>query len=136
MTTTLRGVGRRPLPPRDERDWVTSGELQRTSGITYRQLDYWCSTGLLTALPGETASARFSDLPITAENPGSGYTRRFHEDQVRRARLLRDLLNAGFALQVCRQIIDELFQHGRAQTGVLTVVLTDQAYLEQHQEKS
>lgn len=96
-----------PTPPRSERDWVTSEELIRGAGITYRQCDYWCRTGLLDTLEDRT--------------PGSGYLRRFHEDQVIKAYVLRNLVDVGLSLQICRHIIDDFLAHGSIDLGPFTL---------------
>lgn len=100
-----------PVPPRDERDWVFSTELQAEAAITYRRLDYWTRTGLLQPLHED----------IT---PGTGHVRRYPVDQVERARAIATLLDAGVSLPVCRQVIDDLVATGHATSGQLTFVLT------------
>lgn len=97
------------LPPREDRDWVTSQELLEHAGISYRQLDYWCRTSLLT--------------PIGAATPGSGLMRRFTEHQAERAWLIHALLESGMSLQMIRQVIDEIQQTGTVQIGVLTITI-------------
>ena len=105
----IPNIGTR-LPDRDTRDWVTSSELlNAVPQITYRQLDYWCRTGLLT--------------PVDEATPGSGWTRRFHEGQVMRARVIAILLDAGVQLPTVRLVVDELVATGRAASGALTFVL-------------
>lgn len=109
MTTPRRRVVQQlgiPIPPRDERDWATSIELVEEAGITYRQCDYWCRTGLLHHL---------DDLH------GAGTTRRFAQDQVERAHLIRVLLEGGMTLPVVRDVIDEIQETGTVQIGVLTI---------------
>lgn len=83
--------------------WVTSHELCNLTGITYRQVDYWCRTNLLT--------------PIDEEPPGSGRSRRFHTDQIHRGAVLGDLTAIGVSLQVCRQIIDDVVRDGTVTLG-------------------
>ena len=98
------------LPDRDQRDWVTSSELlNAVPQITYRQVDYWTRTGLLTALDDA--------------NPGSGWTRRYHEDQIPRARVIATLLASGVRLPTVRLVVDDLVATGRAISGALTFVL-------------
>lgn len=97
------------LPPREDRDWVTTSELIAETGISYRQADYWCRTGLLTTLDAAT--------------PGSGWTRRLGQDQVVRARAIAALLEAGVAVTVIRQVVDELVATGAATSGHLTFLL-------------
>jgi DNA-binding transcriptional MerR regulator len=93
--------------PRDERDWVTSHELLTDASITYRQLDYWCRTGLLTT--------------IHNPNPGSGHLRVFPLSQLERARAVRELLDAGMALTVIRDVVDQYAAHGHVVVGGITL---------------
>lgn len=97
------------LPPRDERDWVTTQELLNDARITYRQADYWIRTGLLTTL----------DDP----RPGTGHVRRLAEAQVERARAIAALLEAGISLPVIRHVVDDLVATGQATSGHLTLHL-------------
>jgi DNA-binding transcriptional MerR regulator len=95
------------IPPREDRDWVTSTELVEESGISYRQADYWTRTGLIR--------------PLEAANPGSGCIRRFPEDQITRATTIRDLLVAGIALQIIREVIDQVTEHHAVRLGAITI---------------
>lgn len=61
-------------------------------GVTYRQLDYWCCTGLLR--PG-ASSAR----------PGSGNDRRFTETDLVVVAGVKRLLDAGVSLQRVRSVL-------------------------------
>lgn len=97
----------RTIPLREDRDWVTSEELIRDAGITYRQCDYWCRTDLLDTLEDRT--------------PGSGFLRRFHEDQVIKAYVLRNLVEIGLSLQTCRLIIDDFLSQGSIDLGPFTL---------------
>ena len=101
----------RPIPLREDRDWLTSHELTAQAGISFRQLDYWCRTNLLT--------------PLDHANPGSGHLRRFHHTQAHRAHLIRTLLDAGLSLQVIRSSIDEFQTTGTFTTGHLTITIHD-----------
>lgn len=110
MTSNVRHLpwnANEQLPTRDTRDWVTSYELVDEAQISYRQLDYWCRTGLLQ--------------PLEAATPGSGHLRRFPEHQVTRAATIRDLLTAGVALQIIRQVIDEVTEHHAVRLGAITI---------------
>lgn len=82
-------------------------ELIDEAGITYRQLDYWCRTNLLT--PREDIH-------------GSGWTRSFAVDQVNRAICIRMLLDVGMSLQVIREVIDDFQATGTVVRGPLTIV--------------
>lgn len=96
------------IPPRDQRDWVTSAELVADSGVTYRRINYWTGAGLLT--------------PLEAAHPGPGSIRRYHEGQVARAMVLRDLFDLGLAGPVVRQIVDDVVAQGHATLGAITIV--------------
>jgi DNA-binding transcriptional MerR regulator len=92
--------------------YVTSMELIQRAGITYRQLDYWTRTGLLT--------------PVRTGTPGSGYSRFYPLEQLHRADTLRWLLNGGLSLQMIRHTLDELLETGRVQlTDGLVIHLPD-----------
>lgn len=122
MTADLPYIGT-VIADREDRDWVTSAELITETGISYRQLDYWCRTNLLTALPVKKAQARYGALAITPETPGSGYQRRFDQAQVTRARLIHQLLDTGFTLQAIRRDIDPLLEDGTVTVGPLTITI-------------
>lgn len=68
----------------------TATELQDTAGITYRQLDYWTTTGYLRA-----------DLP---DGTGSGHARYYPLNEVRIARLMRRLIEAGLTVDVAANV--------------------------------
>lgn len=87
---------------------VSSATLIRRAGITYRQLDYWSRTGLLTAQPGTRA--------------GSGTWSYYDVAQVHRAATLRWLLDAGISLQTCRLVIDDLLETGSAHLADALVI--------------
>lgn len=53
---------------------LTTKELAKMTGATYRQIDYWCRVGLIK--------------PIGKSNPGSGRRRLFDDDTVRKINLL------------------------------------------------
>jgi DNA-binding transcriptional MerR regulator len=95
------------IPPREDRDWVTSTELVEESGISYRQADYWTRTGLIS--------------PLEAANPGSGCIRRFPGHELERARVIADLLTAGISLQIIRQVIDQVTEHHAVRLGAITI---------------
>lgn len=97
------------IPAREDRAWVTTQELTAEAGVTYRQADYWCRTGLLA--------------PIDDATPGTGHVRRFAEGQIEKANLLAELLEAGFSLQICRQIIDDLLADQHVDVGPFTLTI-------------
>jgi len=119
-------------PAREDRDWVTGPELCTEADITYRQVDYWTRTGLLSTLPARTAAEGPPDAnrwrdpdrnPYTPEQPGSGYLRHYPETQIRRAQTIRALLDAGVSLVTCRQVIDQITETGQVRIGAVTLTL-------------
>jgi DNA-binding transcriptional MerR regulator len=75
-----------------EETW-SSGEVVRMTAATYRQLDYWCSMGLV---PGMAACI------------GQGYRRRFAYEQVRHVRGLLALSRAGVTGDQLREAVERL----------------------------
>src|SRR4249920_3247823 len=63
--------------------------LERISGLTYKQLDFWTAAGRVKALPGRT---------------GSGNYRRYSEDQVQLIARIHRLLTYGFTLNTAEQL--------------------------------
>lgn len=61
---------------------ISSTEMCRLAGCSYRQLDYWCRQRVVT--PAKAANGQ-----------GSGNQRRFTERQVRTVRLVTDLAALG-----------------------------------------
>ncbi|MCY4424401.1 MAG: MerR family transcriptional regulator [Acidimicrobiaceae bacterium] len=61
-------------------------------GITYRQLDYWARTGLIT--------------PSLVEAAGSGSRRRYSYDDLVRLKVIKRLLDNGIKLEKVRAIFD------------------------------
>lgn len=106
--TRVPNIGHKNLPAREDRDWVLSAELLQEAGISYRQLDYWVRTGLLTP---------------RGDIPGSGWSRSFDPDQVQRAIAIHQLLETGMGLHVIRDVIDEFQATGTAQIGPLTITV-------------
>ncbi|HEV3212754.1 MAG TPA: MerR family transcriptional regulator [Acidimicrobiales bacterium] len=67
-------------------------QVCRLVGITYRQLDYWARTGLLT--------------PTLATARGSGSKRRYDYTDVLELKVIKSLLDAGVSLQRARRAVD------------------------------
>jgi DNA-binding transcriptional MerR regulator len=67
-------------------------QVCRIVGITYRQLDYWARTGLLT--------------PTLAAAKGSGSKRRYDYTDVLELKVIKSLLDAGVSLQRARRAVD------------------------------
>jgi DNA-binding transcriptional MerR regulator len=73
-------------------------------GISYRQLDYWARTGLVT--------------PSIRRATGSGSQRLYAFEDIVRLRVVKRLLDAGVNLERIRVALDELAAQGRALTDV------------------
>jgi len=66
----------------------------RTVGISYRQLDYWARTGLVT--------------PSVRDADGSGSQRMYSFNDVVQLRVIKKLLDAGVSLPKIRRAVDYL----------------------------
>lgn len=66
----------------------------RDAGLSYRQLDYWISRGVL--------------VPLERHAEGSGYPRPFPAGEVRVARALRQLRQIGATMPVLREVAAQL----------------------------
>lgn len=97
------------IPPRDQRDWITTQELVAATCITYRRVDYWTRLGLLQAIDDNT--------------PGTGFLRRYHESQLDRAVVLADLFLAGLDSHTVAGIVDQLLDEGRATVGDYVAII-------------
>jgi len=80
-------------------------------GITYRQLDYWARTGLLT--------------PTLATAKGSGSKRRYDYADVLELKVIKSLLDAGVSLQRARLAVDCLRDGLGQDLASTSLVLTD-----------
>jgi DNA-binding transcriptional MerR regulator len=80
-------------------DFTSKDLLRLVPGMTYRQLDYWCSTRLL--------------VPSKGAARGSGTSRRFGLPDVVAARVLIELREQGFSLQQLRKVTRELSRNKR-----------------------
>lgn len=72
-------------------DGVSTSQAARLSGLSYRQIDYWLRTGIVT--------------PSIAEARGSGTQRRWSEEDILLLRRARQLLDAGISLQRIRSAV-------------------------------
>jgi DNA-binding transcriptional MerR regulator len=68
-----------------------SPQVCKRAGVTYRQLDYWVRTGVVT--------------PSIVHAQGSGRQHRWSEADVERVRIINDLLNSGYSLQGARRLL-------------------------------
>src|SRR5262245_61929326 len=83
-------------------------EVCRTIGITYRQLDYWARTGLVT--------------PSIREAGGSGTQRLYSFQDLVVLKVIKKLTDAGVSLQRVRKAIAYLRQNGHAQPTGITLM--------------
>lgn len=79
-------------------------------GVTYRQLDYWARTGLLT--------------PTLAEASGSGSKRRYSYHDVVSLKVIKQLLDAGLSLQAARRAVECLRNDLDVDLAATQLVLT------------
>ena len=78
-------------------------------GISYRQIDYWARTELVT--------------PSLKEADGSGTQRSYSFQDLLKLRVVKSLLDAGVTLQAIRRATDTLDQLGEPATG--TTLISD-----------
>ncbi len=78
------------------------------AGITYRQLDYWARTGLVT--------------PSVRDATGSGSSRLYSFRDILVLRLVKKLLDAGVSLQNVRTAVEHLRARGVDDLAQLTLV--------------
>ena len=77
-------------------------------GITYRQLDYWARTGLIT--PSIKAAA------------GSGSQREYSYEDLVALKTIKSLLDTGVSLQKVREAVGYLQSSGAARLSEITLV--------------
>ncbi len=83
-------------------------EVCRVVGISYRQLDYWARTGLVT--------------PSVKDAGGSGTQRQYSFQDLVRLRVIKKLLDAGVSLRRIRKAIDFLSEHMNTQLQGITLM--------------
>jgi DNA-binding transcriptional MerR regulator len=79
-------------------------EVCKVVGITYRQLDYWARTGLVT--------------PSVRDAQGSGTQRLYSFHDLVTLRVIKNLLDTGISLQRVRKAVDHLKSMRRPLAGV------------------
>jgi DNA-binding transcriptional MerR regulator len=79
-------------------------EARRIAGITYRQLDYWTRTGLVT--------------PSVRDAHGSGSQRLYSFQDLATLRVIKNLLDTGLTLQRVRRAVTHLRSMDRPPHGV------------------
>jgi DNA-binding transcriptional MerR regulator len=83
----------------------------RLTGVTYRQLDYWARTELVT--------------PSITPAQGSGSKRQYSYEDVLEVKVIKSLLNAGVALNRARQAVACLRQSLGADLASSSLVLSE-----------
>ena len=79
-------------------------EVCKIVGITYRQLDYWARTELVT--------------PSVRDASGSGSQRLYSFEDLVALRVIKNLLDTGVSLQRVRKAVEHLGSMGRPVSGV------------------
>lgn len=82
--------------------------------ITYRQLDYWARTGLVT--------------PSVRQAKGSGSQRLYSFDDVVQLRVVKRLIDTGVSLQRVRSAVEELGRRGQSLADVTLVAEGESVY--------
>jgi DNA-binding transcriptional MerR regulator len=83
-------------------------EVCKVVGISYRQLDYWARTGLVT--------------PSVRDAGGSGTQRVYSFQDLVQLKVIKNLLDTGVSLQRIRKAVQYLRQHMRAQPASVTLM--------------
>jgi DNA-binding transcriptional MerR regulator len=83
----------------------------RLTGVTYRQLDYWARTDLVT--------------PSITPAQGSGSKRTYSYSDVLEVKVIKSLLNSGVALHRARQAVECLRNSLGADLASSSLVLSD-----------
>jgi DNA-binding transcriptional MerR regulator len=90
--------------PREERAGYRGRPLCDMVGISYRQLDHWARTGLVS--------------PSVSPAKGSGSQRLYSFEDIVRLRVIKRLLDTGVTLERIRAALEELQRQGRALNDV------------------
>ena len=91
-----------------DRDGYRVPEVCKLVGISYRQLDYWARTGLVT--------------PSVREAGGSGTQRLYSFHDLVQLKVIKKLTDAGVSLQRVRKAIAYLRQSGDLQPSGITLM--------------
>lgn len=83
----------------------------RLTGVTYRQLDYWARTGLVT--------------PSITPASGSGSKRTYSYGDLVEVKVIKSLLNSGVSLARARQAVECLRRSLGADLAASSLVLSD-----------
>ena len=95
-------------------------EVCRVVGITYRQLDYWARTGLVT--------------PSIREAGGSGTQRLYSFQDLLQLRVIKKLLDTGISLQQIRRAVEYMKEMKEAPHGVTLISDGSRIYLPESPE--
>lgn len=91
-------------------------EVTKIIGISYRQLDYWTRTKLVT--------------PSVRDAIGSGSQRRYSFQDLLKIKVIKSLLDAGVSLQQIRKATDTLEDLGEPAHGTTLISDGDHVYAE------
>ncbi|HUV57458.1 MAG TPA: MerR family transcriptional regulator [Acidimicrobiales bacterium] len=92
----------------------------RLTGVTYRQLDYWARTGLVT--------------PSITPAQGSGSKRTYSYSDVLEVKVIKSLLNSGVALARARQAVACLRESLGADLASSSLVMSDSGSVLAHDD--
>jgi DNA-binding transcriptional MerR regulator len=90
--------------PQEQRAGYRGPAVSEIVGISYRQLDYWARTGLVT--------------PSISKAKGSGSQRLYSFEDIVRLRVVKRLLDTGVTLERIRSALEELGRQGRVLSDV------------------
>jgi DNA-binding transcriptional MerR regulator len=90
--------------PQEDRAGYRGPAVSDIVGISYRQLDYWARTGLVS--------------PSISKAKGSGSQRLYSFEDIVRLRVVKRLLDTGVTLERIRSALEELGRQGRALADV------------------
>lgn len=86
---------------------LTASEAATTARVTYRQLDYWTTHGLIRT---------------KVANPGTGNHRTYTEHEVRVLTLMAQLVKAGIEPRSAAKVARQVVTYGEGRIGPLAVV--------------
>jgi DNA-binding transcriptional MerR regulator len=110
-----RSVRDIPLPGLDDASAGYRGPaVSKIVGVSYRQLDYWTTTGLVT--------------PSVRDADGSGSQRLYSFEDIVRLKVIKRLLDAGVSLQRIRKAIEFVRDRGLSLEHITLVSDGDNVY--------
>ena len=89
-------------------------DVVRFAGITYRQLDYWARTGLIT--------------PSIREAGGSGTQRVYSFEDLLRLKVIKSMLDGGMSLAKVRRAVAHMRHLDLSLTGTTLLTTKDRVY--------